>query len=778
MRIRTQILAVLVVFALITVVVSVLMISTNQELERLNRQGEIAESIALEVGDLGYLSNDYILYREPPQAERWQVQYATISDLIGRLSVDRPEQRTIADNLGVNLRNTRTVFEDIQSSPVPAGGTTTASVQLFWSRMAVQNQGMIFDAGRLEQLLQEEADGLKQTRNLLIVILTGMFVALLLTSYLLFYRRTIESINGLQAGAAIVGSGNLTHVIDESADDEIGDLARAFNRMTRSLNSVTASKVDLEREVAERIQAEVALRESEGRLKGLYSSMSEGLADHQVVYENGKAVDYRITDVNPAYEKITGLSRSRVVGGRASEVYGTGSPPYLDTYAQVASGGTPEHFETYFPHMGKHFAISVFSPEPGRFATVFTDVTERKQAEERIRVSAERLEMAQRAAHAGFWTWEIPTGKLTWTDELYRLFGLSPAGGASFDTWLAIMHPDDREHAMARVNRAIEEKTFLVNEYRIRIPEGTERWIGAWGSTVYDTSGTPLRMSGICLDITDRKRAEEQIAHLASFPELNPNPVMELNLAGEVVYANPAVARILDHMGLTDPGVFLPGDIGEMHPRLMEGDVRKEVQVGDRMFLETISFAPTTRTYRIYARDITDRILAEKALRESELRYRTVADNTSDWEFWADPEGRFIYCSPSCERITGHPAGEFLADPSLSGNLVHPDDRAMWETHVQEEKERQTEDTGVWRLRHPDGSWRWIHHVCQPVYGDGGKFLGTRGSNRDITERVLAEEALRETSQYLENLINHANAPIIVWDPQFLITRFNHAFER
>jgi len=172
MRIRTQILAVLVVFALITVVVSVLMISTNQELERLNRQGEIAESIASSRRS-GYLSNDYILYREPPQAERWQVQYTTISDLIGRLSVDRPEQRTIADNLGVNLRNTRTVFEDIQSSPVPAGGTTTASVQLFWSRMAVQNQGMIFDAGRLEHLLQEEADGLKQTRNLLIVILTG-----------------------------------------------------------------------------------------------------------------------------------------------------------------------------------------------------------------------------------------------------------------------------------------------------------------------------------------------------------------------------------------------------------------------------------------------------------------------------------------------------------------------------------------------------------------------------------------------------------------------------
>ena len=117
------------------------------------------------------------------------------------------------------------------------------------------------------------------------------------------------------------------------------------------------------------------LQDSEERFRSLYSSMNEGACLHQIIYDkSGKEVDYRIIDVNPAYESILSIEREKAVGSLASELYGTGEPPYLDVYARVAATQEPTEFETYFPPMSKHFSISVFSPGKGKFAIVFRDL--------------------------------------------------------------------------------------------------------------------------------------------------------------------------------------------------------------------------------------------------------------------------------------------------------------------------------------------------------------------------------------------------------------------
>jgi PAS domain S-box-containing protein len=144
-------------------------------------------------------------------------------------------------------------------------------------------------------------------------------------------------------------------------------------------------------------RAEEALRESEDKFAGLYSSMVEGVARHKIIYgAAGEAVDYIIADVNPSYESITGLRKEMIVGKRATEVYGTTEAPFLEIYARVASSGKPEIFEAHFPPMGKHFAISAFSPARGQFATVFQDISERKQAEEGIKERTAQLEELNR----------------------------------------------------------------------------------------------------------------------------------------------------------------------------------------------------------------------------------------------------------------------------------------------------------------------------------------------------------------------------------------------
>ena len=122
---------------------------------------------------------------------------------------------------------------------------------------------------------------------------------------------------------------------------------------------------------------EEVLCENEKRYRSLYESMNDGLAIHEMIYLNNEPIDYIITDINPAYEKITGLSRNSTIGKKASELYGTGEPPFLEIFAGVATGGPPENFDTHFEPLGKHFSISVISPANGKFATIFNDITER-----------------------------------------------------------------------------------------------------------------------------------------------------------------------------------------------------------------------------------------------------------------------------------------------------------------------------------------------------------------------------------------------------------------
>ena len=216
--------------------------------------------------------------------------------------------------------------------------------------------------------------------------------------------------------------------------------------------------------------------------------------------------------------------------------------------------------------------------------------------------------------------------------------------------------------------------------------------------------------------------------------------IQDVNLAGATLLATDHSHLIGKRFGLFVADQSRPG-FNAFLERMQSGATREhcEVAIEDAvappcyLHLQGVGLEGETGwQYRISALDITERKQMEQALRISEEKYRTVADFTFDWEYWRDPEGHYLYVSPTCERITGYRPADFIANPALMLSIIHPEDQ----TRIAQHFASKTEPGGAldFRIRTRAGEERWINHVCQAVYGMDGRWLGQRGSNRDITE--------------------------------------------
>jgi len=161
------------------------------------------------------------------------------------------------------------------------------------------------------------------------------------------------------------------------------------------------------------------------------------------------------------------------------------------------------------------------------------------------------------------------------------------------------------------------------------------------------------------------------------------------------------------------------------------------------------------------SRDITAQKATEDKLRKAELRYRTIADFTYDWEAWENPDGSYNYVSPSFERITGYSPQQLVNLPELLNEMILPDDLTSWLEHHQVTHAQNEAGEIQFRIRAKNGQIRWIEHKCQSVYNDQGEYLGVRASNRDVTKRMqMAEELCLQLDQ-VKNLQERIKAESI-----------------
>jgi PAS domain S-box-containing protein len=555
MRIRTQLIISLIFFGIALLIIAGSVIVTTQQVDRLTEQEELANNIVNGAKDLSYLSGDYVLYRESLQIERWESKYEALTSDLSRLTVTTPEQEVLVDNIKANQERLRNVFYETISGIGTDSQVNSAvdpvAVQISWSRLAVQTQGISSDAERLSQLLHAEAEQIKQTGNLLILLLMGTFSLFILTSYLIVYRRTLTSLGNLQEGVKVVGSGNLGHVIEEKSDDEIGDLARAFNQMTTDLKNITASKVELEKEIADRLKVENALQQrtedlaaSEEELRSqndelvaiqevLRAINEEFLRNQQdlqntrdylenlITYANTPIIVWdpslKITRFNRAFEQLTGWKADEIIGQSLKLLFPALYASQAMELIQRATGG--ERLDVVeIPILHRDGTVqtvlwnsaALFTADGKTVHSVIAqgqDITERKKAEEALQKSEERFRSLIENASDIIVLLDA-MGKFTYASPSVKQIGGYTPQNLIGSSVLEVTHPDD-------VPKVLEALTFVAAhpkmrttlEVRIRDIEGKWHFMEATATNLLEEK-TVQSIVVNARDVTEQKVAE------------------------------------------------------------------------------------------------------------------------------------------------------------------------------------------------------------------------------------------------------------------------------
>ncbi len=259
--------------------------------------------------------------------------------------------------------------------------------------------------------------------------------------------------------------------------------------------------------------------------------------------------------------------------------------------------------------------------ETGQLLTAMINMAQSiKIAEETMQKSEESLSLAQGIAHLGNGSWDKDSGEVTMSDELLRIFGYLPGFlGLSYENLINIIHPEDRERVVQRLNANIEgKKEYFDMGFRIVRLDGTERYIHSLGELRFDSHGNLLGIVGIGQDITERMKANEERNQLAQFPDNNPNPVLRVNKNYVILYANKASRTLLGHWD-SKVGDLFHESCHQPIKEVLNTGKSTSIEIKVKQFTYSFLIVPVEGTddVYIYGEDITAYKQAEEKLQKA-----------------------------------------------------------------------------------------------------------------------------------------------------------------
>lgn len=535
-------------------------------------------------------------------------------------------------------------------------------------------------------------------------------------------------------------------------------------------------------DITDRKRAEQALQDSEARQRAVLAAIPDCMFR---MARDGACLDYHVPEGMPLP-----VPPDRFLGRRCEEVLPPAvCAPTLQAIEGALRTGQLHTFEYTDPGDDpRQWEVRVVPCGDDEVLAIVRDVSEQRRAQEALRASEARYRIVAEQTGQVIYDYAVASGDIVWAGAIQAVTGFTTEEFARFDIkgWASLLHPEDRDAVLAELDRVLRMGGHFRVEYRIRRADG--RYATILDNGVLIDVGTPnARLLGAMKDITERVAAEEALRESEEryrlLAENATDMISRRTPDGVFLYASPACRALLGYepeelLGRTIHDFADPAD--PLHPFHRSGQrladapaggtsvVRTRVRRkdGQVVWLETTSRAvvnPATGAVQeivAVSRDITERMNADRALRDSEERFRSLSTCSPVGIFMSTSRGSLTWVNPRLLEIAGLAYDEALGDGWAT--RVHPNDapwlRQGWRRAAADARSFSAE----FRFQHRTGDIRWVRATTSPMFADSGELVGHVGALEDITDRKLAEQALRDSEERYRRLVETSPDGIFV----------------
>ncbi len=491
--------------------------------------------------------------------------------------------------------------------------------------------------------------------------------------------------------------------------------------------------------------------------------------------------EWRYTYVNAAAARMVGKTPRELLGKSLWELWPhAGDSPFGAAYRRAVAENVPVQVEAFYPEpLNAWFEVRCY-PSPDGVALFFTDTTQRRDVEERLRLAQSAILQANDAVLIQ----KITGNELCRPEPVFVNPAFERMTGYSLDDLrngaLSILHGSyAAPHLIEPPRPGCPVPCPEHLELPVRRKDGSEFWAEFDFRPMANAKGDYTHCVWTCRDITERRLALESARFLSSIVQYSDDAIISKDLDGKILSWNQGAERIYgysaDEMLGRSMTLLIPPDRGDEFPeivqylelgRSIEHLETERVRKDNRRIFVSLTISPlrdaagNVTAASVIARDITERKGAEIALGKSEERYRSLAADTTQVVWTTNAQGEVVEDLPTWRAFTGQTVEEIQGWGWIIA--VHPDDREqtahLWSTAV---KNRSVYNTD-YRMRRNDGEFRWMAVRGVPVLEENGAIREWVGACADITDRVQAEEEIRELNQGLEKRVVERTAELEV----------------